>query len=72
VARLVLWIIYLILHWLWGGKKEVFSAETQNDKADDGAFELILTRSNLQLHVPANKSALEVIEDAGVEIEAAV
>lgn len=49
--------------------KEVFSAEPQNDKTNDGAFELFLTRSNLQLHVPADKSALEVIEDAGIEID---
>lgn len=49
--------------------KEVFSAEPLNNKGADGSFELILSRSNLQLHVPADKSALEVIEDAGVEID---
>ncbi|MDP5029212.1 PDR/VanB family oxidoreductase [Paraglaciecola sp.] len=49
--------------------KEVFSAKPLDDDRNDGSFELFLTRSNLQLHVPADKSALEVIEDAGVEID---
>lgn len=49
--------------------KEVFSAEPQSDSGADKAFELILSRSGLTLLVPPDKSALEVIEEAGVNID---
>lgn len=50
--------------------KEVFKAEPVEHSGDDRPFEMKLTRSGKRLHVPADKTALEVLDEAGIEVEA--
>jgi ferredoxin-NADP reductase len=48
---------------------ERFSAKPQDPAAEaDSSFELVLERSGLTLTVPADKSVLQVIRDAGVSV----
>jgi ferredoxin-NADP reductase len=48
---------------------ERFSAKPQEPLAEsDSSFELVLERSGLTLNVPADKSVLQVIRDAGVSV----
>ncbi|GGO76434.1 ferredoxin:oxidoreductase FAD/NAD(P)-binding subunit [Marinobacterium nitratireducens] len=56
----------------WAGEnlhKEVFSAKPDETAAEDRPFELHLVRSGKTLQVPADKSALEVLEEAGVDVD---
>jgi len=48
---------------------ERFAAKPQDASTSaDSAFELVLQRSGITLEVPADKSVIEVIEDAGVSV----
>lgn len=49
--------------------KEVFNAAPQELDESDKGFELNLTRSDISLHIPKDKTALEVMEEAGIDID---
>ncbi|MDP9794951.1 ferredoxin-NADP reductase [Catenuloplanes nepalensis] len=49
-------------------RAEYFQAPAGDDAAEAGAFTLRLERSNLELIVPADRSALDVVTDAGVDV----
>ncbi|WP_137165397.1 PDR/VanB family oxidoreductase [Salinimonas lutimaris] len=49
--------------------KENFKADPVSDDGVDKPFKLILSRSGLELNVEATQTALDAIDDAGVEID---
>jgi len=49
--------------------KEIFKVEPKASHTGDIPFKLILSRSNLEIDVASDQTALEAIEDAGVEID---
>lgn len=49
--------------------KEVFSAAPVELDETDKSFELKLVSSGMSLHVPHDKTALEVLEEAGIDID---
>ena len=49
--------------------KEVFNAAPLEGGDAEKSFELNLIRSGVSLHVPQDKTALEVLEEAGIEID---
>ncbi|KRW73859.1 Vanillate O-demethylase oxidoreductase [Pseudomonas sp. TTU2014-066ASC] len=48
--------------------REFFAAPTQGEVGGDQPFDVQLSRSGMTLHVPTDKSVLQVLEAAGVEI----
>jgi vanillate monooxygenase ferredoxin subunit len=48
--------------------REYFAAPVAAAQTSDAAFEVRLARSGISLNVPSNKSVLEVLLDAGIEI----
>lgn len=49
--------------------KEVFGADSIELDDSDHSFELTLVRSGISLHIPKDKTVLEVLEDACIEID---
>jgi vanillate O-demethylase ferredoxin subunit len=49
--------------------REIFKVEPKAEHTGDIPFKLILSRSNLEIDVAPDQTALEAIEDAGVEID---
>ncbi|MBQ4828433.1 PDR/VanB family oxidoreductase [Alteromonas sp. CI.11.F.A3] len=49
--------------------KEIFKVEPKESHTGDIPFKLILSRSGLEIDVASDQTALEAIEDAGVEID---
>ncbi|MEV6982729.1 PDR/VanB family oxidoreductase [Sphaerisporangium sp. NPDC051017] len=47
---------------------ERFSPKLRPEAAEPGAFEVVLKRSGLSLTVPADRTVLSVLEEAGVEV----
>ncbi len=50
--------------------KEVFGAGSVELDDNDRSFELTLVRSGISLHIPKDKTVLEVLEEACIDIEA--
>lgn len=48
---------------------ERFSGGDVPETRDDAGFELVLSRSGRVLHVPPNQTVVEVLRDAGIEVE---
>ncbi|WP_394164966.1 PDR/VanB family oxidoreductase [Neptunomonas phycophila] len=58
------------LHWKTENlHKEVFQAQPKPTESGDKPFKLILSRSGIEIDVDVHQSALEAIEDAGVDID---
>ncbi|QGA58730.1 PDR/VanB family oxidoreductase [Brucella sp. 2280] len=53
----------------WQLRIERFTASTVIDDTDNRPFEVICKRSGKTLYVPANKSLLEVLKNAGIKID---
>ena len=51
------------VHW------EPFTPEADQAAQKNEVFEVVLSRRNLRLEVPTDKTLLEVVREAGVEIE---
>lgn len=49
--------------------KENFKAEPKSDDAQDKPFKLILSRSGIEVNVETDQSALDALEDAGIDID---
>ena len=49
--------------------KENFKAEPVTDDEEDKPFTLVLSRSGLEIEVEANQTALDAIDEAGIEID---
>ena len=49
--------------------KEVFNAAPIELDETDKSFELKLNHSGISLHIPQDKTVLEVLEDAGIEVD---
>lgn len=55
-------------HWAKGTYHSERFASKEIDTSGDHAFDVVLQRSGLELHVPADRSIVEVVQDAGVTV----